>query len=401
MTQSLPIDRADAAAARTTWWTQLRSRATAHPRLIDLAIAALLCATWWNRLAAAPPTAWRSYALAALATLPVAVRRAAPEVAFATSALGLATLLLVGDTAGATAIGAAFIGYSVIVHAGRAAVVPVVAVGALLEALSWWRLSGVTSQSVVLDVLLLAAMVVVAEATRTRQLNVALLAERAERDHRDQAAATQRAVLDERARIARELHDIVAHAMSQISVQAGTGRMLADTQPATAARCLGTIEEVSRNALGEMRRLMGALRDHDPEADLRPGDGVAAIDRLLANAHRAGVEAELTVVGPVRSLPAGVDRAVHRIVQEALTNVIRHAAPTTASVQIEYRPDEVRLRIGNSKPEQSAGDGSGTTHGYGIPGMQERARMLGGRLTAHPTDSGFEVIAALPTGTHP
>jgi signal transduction histidine kinase len=204
-----------------------------------------------------------------------------------------------------------------------------------------------------------------------------------------------RAVLEERTRIARDLHDILAHAMSVITVQAGVGAHLLERDPEQARRALVVIEETGRGALGEMRRLLGALRAGDPPTEPQPG--LASLDRLAAQATAAGVPVELQVEGPARPLPAGLEVSAYRIAQEALTNAIKHAPGGRASVTVRYRPHTVELEVtdtggGSGLAATAPGDG-----GQGLRGMRERVALYGGVFEAGPRAGGFRILAAFPT----
>jgi signal transduction histidine kinase len=280
----------------------------------------------------------------------------------------------------------------------------------------------------------------------------------------DQAASG--AVTEERLRIARELHDVVAHSMTVIAVQAGYGKHVIDGQPARAAEALGAIQATSREALTEMRRMLGVLRQSDAaqpsrmnlvtdsspaaggEADRgRPGDGgraaqqprpglrqappdvardragpgpgpaplapapgLADLDRLVARIGNAGVRVRLEVHGGRPELPPGIDLAAFRIVQEALTNVVKHAGVAECRVTVRYGPGELSIEItddgrGSGVPAAVGGrqvPGTDDGGGHGLIGMQERVSLYGGELTAGPRPGrGFRVAARLPTGLAP
>ncbi|MGC5018116.1 sensor histidine kinase [Micromonospora sp. DT47] len=208
---------------------------------------------------------------------------------------------------------------------------------------------------------------------------------------RGQAAA--QAVTAERLRIARELHDMVAHSIGLIAIQAGVGARVIDTQPAEARTALATIEATSRETLAGLRRTLGALRRPDAEpAPLDPTPGLADLDRLVASAGDAGVRVELRWRGARRPLPADLDLAVFRIVQESVTNVVRHAGTDSCRVTVEQSSDEVVVEV----VDEGRGCPVGGT-GYGIVGMRERAQLLGGRFHAGPRpEGGFRVAARLP-----
>jgi signal transduction histidine kinase len=213
-----------------------------------------------------------------------------------------------------------------------------------------------------------------------------------------------RAVAEERLRIARELHDVVAHSMSVVAVQAGTGRMVATEDPAAARQALATIETATRSALVEMRRLMGVLRGSgaEPPSALAPAPGLADIDALVADVVRSGVAVEVRVEGERREVPAGVDLSAYRIVQEALTNVIKHAGRSKATVAVRYADDAVTVEVDDEGTGSPASPPSGSGGGHGLVGMRERVAMYGGRLETGPSPSGgFRVAAHLPFGARP
>jgi signal transduction histidine kinase len=214
---------------------------------------------------------------------------------------------------------------------------------------------------------------------------------------RDELA--RRAVVEERLRLARELHDVVAHAMSVIAVQSGVGAHVADTNPQEAAKALAAIEATSRAALEELRRLLGVLRQEDePQGALAPVPGLADLEGLLAEVGKAGLAVKLQINGTRPPLPAGVDLSAYRIVQEALTNVVKHAGPARAQVVVGYRDQDVTVEVTDDGrgAVTSASDGRVGT-GHGLIGMRERVQAFGGDLQTGPRPGGgFRVAARLP-----
>ncbi|MEN3535694.1 histidine kinase [Microbispora sp. ZYX-F-249] len=225
------------------------------------------------------------------------------------------------------------------------------------------------------------------------------------------ARAAAQAVTDERLRIARELHDMVAHSIGVIALQAGAARRVIETQPDRARDALGEIETAGRQTLSGLRRMLGALRSHDPErpasaAPPRPGPpepahpeagrpgqalGLADVDRLAATTTQAGVRVDVRRLGQPRPLPPEIDVAAYRVVQEAVTNVLRHAGTASCRVSIDYRDDEVRIEVLDDGRGGDAGDG------YGLLGMRERVGVLRGTFAAGPRPGGgFRVAARLP-----
>lgn len=234
---------------------------------------------------------------------------------------------------------------------------------------------------------------------------------------RAQVDQARRELIEQRITIAREVHDVVAHHMSVITVQAGYGGLLldeaADARAATRARdALAVIETTGRQALDEMRRLVGVLRAEDDAearadsrpghqasaADLHPAPGLGDLPRLLDQAAHAGIQAELITTGLARTLPPGEDLAAYRIVQEGLTNVIKHSGAVAARVHLDYGEDQLTIDIADEGPGSGRRPAAGGTHhGRGLSGMRERARLYGGSLRAAPTGAGgFQVTAQLP-----
>jgi signal transduction histidine kinase len=239
-----------------------------------------------------------------------------------------------------------------------------------------------------------------AENVRARRAYVQGAIERAAEREREQA---RRAGAEERLRIARELHDVVAHAMSIIALRSGVARMALNVRLDEAREALGIIEGTSRQALNEMRLLVGVLRDADADgllADRGPAPGLASLPELVTHINEAGVPVSVRVEGEPRPLSPGVDLSAYRIVQEALTNVARHAAPATAELTLRYWPCEVVIEVTDNsrtplKTRAPARAGEGP--GHGIAGMRERVAVYGGKLVAEPTPSGFRVLARIPT----
>lgn len=231
---------------------------------------------------------------------------------------------------------------------------------------------------------------------RSRRASFEALQERAERLDRERELLAERAVAEERVRIAQELHDVVAHNVSLIVVQA---QALGATVPDDRVTAATTgIADLGRRAMTEMHRTLKLLRANGDEAAQRtPQPGLADLDELLERSRATGLRVELAVEGERRPLSQTVDLSAFRIVQEALTNVIKHAGHAQASVVLRYRPDALELTITDS------GDGDGahapTPGGHGLVGMRERAALFGGTLTAGPRPGhGFEVHAVLPYG---
>jgi signal transduction histidine kinase len=225
--------------------------------------------------------------------------------------------------------------------------------------------------------------------------------QRAAQAEADRLAEADRAVARERNRIAREMHDVVAHGMSVIAVQAAAGREIVHSNPDKAAEVFARIESAGREGLAELRRMLGVLRETDEhDATLAPQPGIDDIEAAVEQSHAIGVDVTLTIEGDQRPLPAGVELAAYRIVQEALTNVRRHAgAHAVAIVGIAYEPDRLVVEVrDDGRGACSSLSRSGA--GHGLLGMRERVEIYGGELVTGPRPGGgFSVRATLPVAT--
>jgi signal transduction histidine kinase len=233
------------------------------------------------------------------------------------------------------------------------------------------------------------------------KLYAALVADKAAAADARRAEQVSQAVSEERVKLARELHDIVAHAMSVIAVRAGVARMVIDAQPEQAREALGIIETTTRRTLQEMRLLVGVLRaDADSEAELQPAPGLKDLTLVITDVELANVSVDLVVTGQVRPLPPAIDLSAYRIVQEALTNAVRHAGPTTAHVRLDYHPNDICIEIRDDGPpvgrKPDLAVASAET-GHGLIGIRERAALFGGTFTAGPLAHGYRVLVTLRT----
>jgi signal transduction histidine kinase len=222
------------------------------------------------------------------------------------------------------------------------------------------------------------------------------MAERARQAEREQMAIAHRAVAEERQRIARELHDVIAHSVSVMTVQAGAVRRLLKPEQDKERAALETVESTGRQALTEMRRLVGLLREHGAMPEFTPQPGMGTIDDLLDGVRAAGLPVELEVAGAPRELPPGVDLAAYRVVQEALTNALKYAGPAHAWVAVRWRDRELELEIANDGRGMNIGDGDGSG-GHGLAGMRERVSLYGGDIeSGERSGGGYVVRARLP-----
>ncbi|MGH3392518.1 MAG: sensor histidine kinase [Actinomadura sp.] len=214
-----------------------------------------------------------------------------------------------------------------------------------------------------------------------------------EAHEREQAEAVRRRVYDERLRIAQEVHDVVGHGLAAIKMQADVALHVLAKKPEQAERALTAISRTSTEALEEVRATLGVVRQID-DSDRLPPPGLDRLDELRQRMTEAGVQVDIDTTGIPRELPAAVDLAGYRVVQESLTNVLRHGERKIASVRVAYAPDALVIAISNP-----ASDASAARTGFGINGMAERVTALGGEFSAGPTGGGrFEVRASIPTG---
>jgi len=289
--------------------------------------------------------------------------------------------------------------YTVAAMERRRLVVPAAAVTvalAVVTEVTFYRATMFEGEPLYGAVVLLAA-VFLGEAVRNRRAYVAELRDRAERAERTREDEARRRVDEERMRIARELHDVVSHSIGVISVQAGVAAHLLERRPDKAGEALATIRQASDEALDELHAMLGVLRQPDGHAPLAPAPGLAQLDALVAMAEGAGLRVEVDA-GGAANLPPAVDLACYRIVQESLTNVVRHAGASSATVTVAADGDTLLVEVTDDGPgAPGAGNGNGTRQG--IVGMRERARALGGTLEAGPRpEGGFRVSARLPAG---
>ena len=242
---------------------------------------------------------------------------------------------------------------------------------------------------------LFAAAYLFGFAVRNRRLYTEQLEERARALELEKDEGARRAVAEERLRIAQDLHDVVAHSMGVIAVQAGVGAHVIDTEPAEAKKSLEAISHTSRSTLVEIRRMLGVLRE-DSGASYAPAPGLADLDRLVRDVGTAGLETEVRTEGTPTELPPGVDFTAYRIVQEALTNVLKHAGRARARVTIGYEGEALRLEIVD---DGRGVNGRAESGGHGLIGMRERVGVYGGSFEAGPrTGGGFRVAVRLPYG---
>jgi signal transduction histidine kinase len=391
---------------------------------------------------------WASTAIVALAVLPAALRRRWPRTVLALVVAGGAVATAV-STSPEPPLAVAFVLYLIPLRFPRREALWLLGGTLLVTAAPLAAFASDPAHPVgdafgllLVSVLLVTAAWMIGYSVRQQRAHTAGLQEQAERRAREQLAEARRVSSEERLQIARELHDVVAHTLSLIAVQAGVANYVASAQPEEAARALSSIEETSRGALREMRALLGVLRAEEngagpeqqdavlapgrglaPAPGLVPAPGLADLGRLVERTAEAGVLVDLDVRGKRPRLSAGLDLAAYRVIQEAITNVIKHAATGKCRVTVTYQEDALALEITDSGSDADAeADGGGSNGslgssgggfgrggglatggsgnpatGHGIIGMRERVGMYGGEFRAAPLPGcGFRVTARFP-----
>ena len=338
------------------------------------------------------------YILLALSGLVLIVRRRWPVVVFATTAVASLAYYALDFSDGPGWI-ALFIALYTMTAYGDGRWSLRIATGGITTLTIAWLISAADTEpkaAIGWVFFRIAASVMAAalgESVRSRRVIAAEALERARQAEKTREEEARARVDAERLRIAREVHDTVAHAIAIINVQAGTTAYVLDKRPERAREALVTIEQTSAQALHEMRAVLGVLRDDNGRA---PHPGLGQVNELTAVARDAGLDIKLEVTSSTEPVPTAVDHTAYRILQESITNVIRHVGPTRVTVALAYGPDVLEVRV-SDEGNASAGPKGRTEAGHGIIGMRERCALLGGELTAGPRPGGgFEVIARLP-----
>ena len=331
-------------------------------------------------------------ALAALTALPLAARRYRPLAVFAVTAAAWLAILLAGvDT---FAPGVLVATYTLAAHCERGVALRTGIVALLVLAPANALSSGrVRWEAAVPAVVALGAAWILGDNMRTRRAYLRELEEKAARLEREREENDRRAAAEEQARIARELHDVIAHNVSVMVLQAAGGREVFDADPASARNALAAIESTGRDALAELRRLLGVAGDGS--AALAPQPGLPHLEALVDQVRAAGLTVELAFEGETRDVPAGVELSAYRVIQEALTNTLRHAFASRAWVVVRTRDGELEVEVVDDGVGPPA---TATIDGRGLVGMRERVALFGGELEAGTrADGGFRVRARFPT----
>jgi signal transduction histidine kinase len=372
-----------------------------HPMLVDSVLAFFLTVLSLSVVLRVDPA--RQLPLVAVTTVPVAFRRKYPLQAFVISGCALAVdLILAGGPGGFAVLAVLILLYTLAAYCPRRISIP----GLLVSVVGAVAVVAVRAPHSIgaIDVILLAVVVssgtalvawVLGDSMRYRRAYLKELEDRAARLERERGTQAQIAAAAERARIARELHDVIAHNVSVMVVQADGASYALRTEPERAGQALAAIAHTGRQALTEMRRLLGVLRSGDEQSGLAPVPGLDQIRELLDQAREAGMSVSLTLYGTPRPLSEGAELAAYRVVQESLTNTRKHGGlAAAASVTMSYEPDGLLLRMTDDGLGAASGsDGSG----HGLTGMRERIQMYGGTVQAGPLPGGgYQVTARIP-----
>jgi signal transduction histidine kinase len=371
--------------------TARRRRWTASPRT-DIALALALGVVCLQSAVDKDP-AWAAVALVELSVLPLALRRSCPLTVLATTlAAAIAGDLLFS---GFLLPGPLIALYTVAAHRERRLAIGAAAATAVALVVPAVAGRGVASAGFAVAMYAgFAVAWLLGDNLRTRRAYLAEVEARAERAEREREERARRAVAAERARIARELHDVISHNVSVMVVQAAAARDVHAQRPERAPEALASIESIGREALVELRRLLGVVsaEEADDRAGFAPQPGLARLRDLLEQVEAGGLRVELNVEGQPRDLPAGVDLSAFRIVQEALTNTLKHAGASRAEVSLRYAEAGLEVEVVDDGVAREA-----TGRGRGILGMRERATLVGGELSAGPRAAGgFRVRARMP-----
>ncbi len=379
--------------------------------VIDCVVAALAAGILWVNVGRhgfryhAPPPGPAVFAM--LATVPVAVRRIWPVPVFAVVLVASSVVIAFGRATAVMDVTLCMAVYMVTVRSRRpAALTILVLTGVSLGAgLLVYRAADLILVDRVHSLVAAGAIWFVADSVREKRKYLAGLAEQAAQRQQAEAERNRQAVREERVRIARELHDVVAHSLGVVTVQAGVGRRIGAAAPAEALAALRAVEVTGRSALEELRRILGLLRDDETQPSLAPAPGIGDLGELAEVVRAAGTPVSLDVTGDVAALPPAAALTVYRIIQEALTNVVKHAGGAAARVRVAAGPDGVRVAVSNEGRPGAAGavaPDAAVAGQHGIVGMRERAAVFGGTLDATPVPGGgFRVTAFLPVHGQP
>jgi signal transduction histidine kinase len=357
-----------------------------HPRIVDWALF-LIAAVTTIGAAARHGRPAIGVPVALIACLPLLFRRSHPLPTLAVTVAATAGLVAGWGSYNPLAVGIAL--YTVADQCERrrsltAAVITLVVLAVPLQAHEGLRWGA----TVLGQLVGFGAAWLIGDSVRSRRRYLGALEERAERLERERETEAARAVAEEQARIAREVHDVIAHTISVIVVQAAAARDVLAARPERAGEALENIEGAARGALGELRRLLGTVGG---DAPLVPQPGLDGLDELVGQVRAAGLDVAVTVEGRQRDLPPALDLSAYRVVQEALTNTLKHAHATRADVELRYLGDALDVEI---RDDGTANGAAADSQGRGLLGMRERVTSFGGTLSVGPGSGGGFVVSA-------
>jgi len=399
----------DAATGRRRWWP---GRSVWDGLGVALATALIVLGSLGESYPTNPtdslppdgsPAPWPAYVFVATAGIALAWRRRWPIGVWAYTVVVASVYSMLGYVYGAALIAPAIALYTAVslgrtrraIVLGTVSIVVLMAVGGVFGPFS--PLGGPVTV-VPFEMLVAVGMGL---ATSNRRAYIAEIQDRAERAERTRDEEARRRVDSERLRIARELHDVVAHTMATINVQAAAAAHVLVDPPPEAAEAIAAIRAASKEGLRELRTVLNVLRQADDQDPVQPTPGLGQLDVLVGTVRRAGLDTEVRVAEELPPLPPAVEVAAYRIIQESLTNVLRHAGPARATVELAIRDGELCVQVSDT----GIGAGhqpAGAATGHGLIGMRERAASVGGMLRAGPgSHGGFEVRANLPLELRP
>jgi signal transduction histidine kinase len=393
------------------WWASER-RST----VLDVLLAAVLGVLGlidlaWQSGRSGTPLPIGALALIALQAGALAFRRRRPMAVYAIVGFATIAYAWLGFESNVSGLAVLIAIYTVAASVPLADAVGAAAIyvgGMTLSLIGAFQAQGGTLEAFISEFLInLLALVLawtVGVTIRTRRAYVAALEARNALLEREREENARLAMALERGRIARELHDVIAHNVSVVVVQAGAAERLVETDPDRARQAMRDVATTGRQALTEMRRLLGVLRDEEPGDGMTPQPGVDELETLARQMRDAGLPVELSVQGPRRPIPQSAALSAYRIIQEALTNTLRHAGPARARVILRYLPDALEIQVSDNGTGPTASRTDATDQpdggGHGLIGMRERVMLFGGELSAGPRpQGGYAVIARIPTPT--
>lgn len=382
----------------------------AGPRTVDLTVALLVQAAVTMpfvvpRAPELPEATWTAYGLTTLTVLPLVARRRAPVAALIVVLLAGGLYKFAVDGPGQPLPYAGLVAFYTVAELSsplkRLAITVLTAVAVLFSV----GLDSSEIRELLFSLFVFAAAYAFGRFTVTRKAYLNAVEDRARQLELTHRIETEQAAVRERTRIAREMHDILSHAVSLMIVQAEAGPVAVRTAPERAEAAFDAISETGRDAMVQLRRMLGVLRENEsaPDAPREPQPSLAELPALIARARGSGLEIPYEVTGPVRTLGLAVEATVHRIVQEALTNVVKHAAADMVSVHLAYGTEALTLTITDDGRGSGTGAGTGTGTGMGLIGIRERAAAHGGTAVTGPGPGGrgFRVRVTIPQADTP